>query len=261
MDWIKPFYTRKSEWVGPTGIFDRHRDRAASIERLHGPGKQRILELGAGAGGTAAALADLGHDVVAVELSPVRAQFARELARQPRQGTLTVLEADYFTVELEGRFDVVGHWDSFGMGSDDDQRRLLLRVAEVWLAPDGCMLLDVFNPFWWAHHAGEEYQHNASDMQTVEMPNLPLRQRRAFDPVGCRFIDTWWVEGDEEHAITQNVRCYTPADLRLLLEGTGLVIERMEIEGEVVDPVATMSQMARWREDVESYLVKLVRNG
>ena len=86
MDWIEPFYTKRSEWMGPTGIFPSHRARAASIERYSGAGKKRILELGAGAGGTAAAMADLGHSVTAVELSPLRASFARELAQERRQG-------------------------------------------------------------------------------------------------------------------------------------------------------------------------------
>ena len=70
MDWIEPFYTKRSAWMGPTGIFASHRARAASIERYSGAGKKRILELGAGAGGTAAALADLGHSVIDGVLNP-----------------------------------------------------------------------------------------------------------------------------------------------------------------------------------------------
>jgi protein-L-isoaspartate O-methyltransferase len=127
MDWAKRFYTRRSKWFGPTGIFPEHRARALEIERLCGRGRKRILELGAGTGGTAAAMADLGHEVVAIELSPVRAVFARELAAQGRT-SLTLLEADFYTVDVPSQFDVVCYWDGFGVGSDADQQRLLRRV-------------------------------------------------------------------------------------------------------------------------------------
>jgi len=56
MEWVKPFYSRWSVLLGPFGILVHHRARAASIRRLCGGGPKRILELGAGAGGAAAAL-------------------------------------------------------------------------------------------------------------------------------------------------------------------------------------------------------------
>ena len=144
MDWVESFYSTRSRWFGPTGIFAEHRARAADIKRLCGPGPKRILELGAGSGSTAAAMADLGHAVVAVELSPVRVSVARDLAKN--RPSVAVLEADFYSVDLQGSFDVVCYWDGFGMGSDDDQRRLLRRVRHEWLAPAGTMLLDVFSP-------------------------------------------------------------------------------------------------------------------
>ena len=33
-----------------------------------------------------------------------------------------------------------------------------------------------------------------------------------------------WRVGQEDGAVTQSLRCYSPADLRLLLEGTGLSV-------------------------------------
>jgi hypothetical protein len=33
-----------------------------------------------------------------------------------------------------------------------------------------------------------------------------------------------WRVGQEDDAVTQSLRCYSPADLRLLLEGTGLSV-------------------------------------
>lgn len=247
MAWIVPFYGYRGARMGPTGIFDSHRARAASIARLCGPGTKRVLELGAGAGGTAAAIADLGHEVVAIEVEPVRAGFVRELAGEPRPGSLRALEADYFVAEPGGRFDVVGHWDSFGMGSDADQRRLLRRIADVWLAPEGNVLLDVFNPLWWAAKHGQVTHHDWCAMS----------ERHEFDPIAMRFIDTWWADGDEAHALSQSVRCYSPADFALLLEGTGLRTLAMEVDGEPLDPMAGAAALAHWHDAVESYHVVL----
>jgi len=43
----------------------------------------------------------------------------------------------------------------------------------------------------------------------------------SFNADGCRMLDTY-VPDDGSESFTQSLRCYSPADLRLLLEGTGL---------------------------------------
>jgi hypothetical protein len=37
-----------------------------------------------------------------------------------------------------------------------------------------------------------------------------------------------WREGHEDEAVVQSLRCYSPADLRLVLEGTGLSLDDVE---------------------------------
>ncbi|HEY0604568.1 MAG TPA: class I SAM-dependent methyltransferase [Herpetosiphonaceae bacterium] len=251
MDWVKDFYTRKSEWFGPSGILDHHRARAATVERLTGPGPKRVLELGAGAGGSAAATADLGHSVTAIELSPLRVAYARELATIPRAGSLTILEADFFTVDLAGPFDVITYWNGFGIGSDADQRRLLQRIAAEWLAPDGCVLMDVFSPWQWARVAGNEERDEESG----------LMQRSDFDPLGCRFLDQWWSLEQPADVITQSIRCYSPADLLLLLQDTGLVVQRWEIDGAAFDPLGQPQNMTSPLWATWDYFVQLVPAG
>jgi hypothetical protein len=58
MDWALEFYTKQNQWSGvyEEPINDRHRLKAGWIAELTGPGKKRILELGAGGGQVAAAL-------------------------------------------------------------------------------------------------------------------------------------------------------------------------------------------------------------
>ncbi len=144
-EWVRDFYIQAGRWWGPE-INGLEKLRAAAIERLCGKGIKRILELDAGAGFTAALMADDGHHVVAVELSPIYAGYAREHLHTPRTGTLEIIEADFYSADLADHFDVVCYWDGFGVGSDADHRRLLQQIARKWLAPDGSVLMDVFSP-------------------------------------------------------------------------------------------------------------------
>ncbi|HEX5324971.1 MAG TPA: class I SAM-dependent methyltransferase [Capsulimonadaceae bacterium] len=257
LDWVKPYYTRAGDYWGPAGIGERDTKRVETARRLHPGNGNRMLELGAGAGETALAMANAGWDVVAVEFAPTRAAQARELAE--RAANLTVVEADFYIVDLNERFEIVCYWDGFGIGSDSDQRRLLKRIASDWLKPNGCAIVEIFSPWQWARVVGREQRLDRNH------PSHRYRQRRTaeFDPVNSCFIDTWTPiddttgEPDEGMAITQVIRCYSPADFLLLLEGTGLKAEYAEIDGE---PFELSSAGAASRHPIWqswSYLVRL----
>jgi len=254
--WVKDFYDQTSTWWGPNTDWASARSRAAALERLAGPGARRVLDLGAGPGGNAAAMADLGHDVTAVEFSD-RAVHARELAKAARKGSLTVVQDDFYTVRLEGRFDAVCCWEVFGLGSDADQRRLLSRISGEWLAPHGCVLMDVYNPARPARDAGKE-------QRLSPLPGVPgsveMIERCHFDPVHSRWTDEWQPVADPGAALAQTIRCYSPADLLLLLEGSGLALERIEVddrEATFDDRVANGGALL----DAWQYVVKLVPAG
>jgi SAM-dependent methyltransferase len=253
-EWIKEFYTQAGKWWGPE-INGLEKMRAAIIERLCGKGIKRILELGAGAGLTAALMADDGHHVIAVELSPIYANYAREHLKTPRTGILEVIEADFYTVELADRFDVVCYWDGFGVGSDADHRRLLRRIAQDWLAPGGSVLMDVFSPVKPARDANTTVLLDPLD----DVPeSVKMNRRCYFDPLNCRWIDEWEPVENPGKALAQTVRCYTPADFVLLLEGTNLRLKHLEIDGEALDfksdSIVTNGPLM----ETYSYLVQLV---
>ncbi|MFI6173119.1 class I SAM-dependent methyltransferase [Nocardia sp. NPDC051052] len=222
MDWVKVFFETAPMWWGPQTVQESDRERAASIARLAGGGVERVLELGAGSGTTAVVTADLGYSVVAVELSSVRARQARERAAEVDGRDLRIVEGDFYQVELDGQFDCVVYWNGFGIGSDAEQRTLLRRVSGEWLRPGGTMIVDVFSPWKWARVAGE-LDH---EEYVVDLANF-----NDYDPITSRFSDRWWPVDKESEALDQFGRCYTPADLLLLVEGTGLAVERMELDG------------------------------
>jgi len=184
---------------------------------------------------------------VGMQRSPLRAAFARDLAAEPRTGPMAVIEGDFYAEDIPGPFDVVGYWDGFGVGGDADQRRLLRRVASEWLGPGGSMLVDVYNPFAWARLAGQEHLDE----------EINAMQARDFDPAGCRFIDRWWPAGDESRPVAQSIRCYTPADFLLLVEGTGLAVRSLEVDGQRVDAMAGGRGMDGPLADALRYLAHL----
>ena len=222
MHWVETFYRRQHAWSaayrGP--INEAHRTRAAQIGAACGKARARVLERGGGGGKMAAATADAGHLVTVVELvdTLVAEIAARAVDRPNRQP----VHGDFYTLPLAGPFDVVSYWDGFGCGSDEDQQRLLRRIA-AWLAADGCALIDVFTPWYWAAVSGQE------------MALAGTRRRYGFDAAGCRLTDTWWPAGNEKEAVTQSLRCYSPADLRLLLRGTGLQLDALEPGGAMLN--------------------------
>jgi SAM-dependent methyltransferase len=241
--WIQPFYSLQSRWVGLGPAEDADIARLEAIHRHSGSGPHRILELGAGGGQAAFLAATVGHDVTAVELVPERAENARNLAKMAR--TLTVIEGSFYDIELEGSFDLIVYWDGFGVGDDEDQRLLLRRVRD-WLAPHGSALIDVYTPWFAAASVGRE----------MALPGA--RRRYDFEPEGNRWLDTWWPEDSPEQAVTQSLRCYAPADFRLLLEGTGL-----DLQG--VDPGAGPDGLGGWSQKTNlarcfSWLATLGRN-
>jgi SAM-dependent methyltransferase len=252
--WVRDFYIQAGKWWGAE-VSGLEQLRVAAVERLCGKGTKRILELGAGAGLTAALMADAGHDVVAVEFSSVYAGYAREHLKTPHAGTLEIVEADFYTVDLSGRFDVVCYWDGFGVESDADQRRLLRRIAQDWLAPDGSALIDVFSPI-------KPIRDANTVMQLDPLEGVPesvkMNRRCFFDPLYCRWIDEWEPVDAPENALAQTIRCYTPADFLLLLEGTGFTLKYLEVDGQALDFISAAVTTSGPLMEAYSYLVQLV---
>jgi SAM-dependent methyltransferase len=255
--WVKDFYEQTGIWWGMDPQGDEiHQQRCEIIGRLIGNSPMHILDLGSGPGATAAAMADLGHDVTGIEFSPMRAKFAKKLVDLPRKGKLQIVEDDFYTAELPHTYELITYWDGFGIGTDKDQRRLLKRISHEWLAPGGKVLMDVFNPVKCAQSAGTTRRlPPLKDVEgSVEMDNTWY-----FDPVSSRWTDEWKPVHEPEKAMAQTLRCYSPVDFQLLLEGTDLKVGHVEAAGQVVLSNNQINKIhplsGEW-----SYLVLLERN-
>jgi len=253
--WISDFYDQAHLWWGDDpqepGV---HLARVQMVEHLVGPGPLRILELGAGGGNTSAALADAGHDVTAVELSPNRAGLAKKLAALPHVGRMTVHQADFLTFQLEDRFDLVCCWETFGVGSDPDQRRLLRRISQEWLKPSGCALLEIYNPYKPAAETGKEVR---LDPLPGVSGSVEMIEKTHFDPLHNRWTDEWVPVEHPEQALAQTIRCYSLPEFQLLLEGSGLQMDHLEVDGSPLDFGSNRINPGGPLMDAWSYLVRL----
>jgi SAM-dependent methyltransferase len=109
-----------------------------------------VVELAAGSGRVAIAVARKGHHVIGVELSG--RMIARAVGRSARlpeatRGRLRWIEADMATVDFgEVRPSLVFiAFNSFWLLDDEGQDRCLARLRDA-LAPDGRLVLDLFPP-------------------------------------------------------------------------------------------------------------------
>jgi len=79
--------------------------------------------------------------------------------------------------------------------------------------------------------------------------------------VHCRWIDEWQPTAEPDKALAQTVRCYTPADLILLLEGTGLRLKRIEVDGQAVDFETNQIKTSGPMMEACPYLTQLIPEG
>ena len=103
------FYSRQDEWASiyQGDVRDHHRDNAALIRELAHKNAGRVLELGCGGGHNAAAAAEAGFTVVALDIVPSVLENARRLAAGFADERFVVLDGDFYTIDVPGAFDVV----------------------------------------------------------------------------------------------------------------------------------------------------------
>lgn len=254
MDRVRHHYAEQSRVFGRVGISKRHREIVRMLDRWCRdlPRCRRVLELGAGAGGVAAAMADLGHHVTAIEHNRPDLSLASELLDERRPGSLHVVGADFYEVEFRARFDFVFCWDGFGVGDDADQRRLLDRIGGEWLTEDGSAILDVFSPWNWQRRDGEIGTLVATD-------GGKWRRTIEFDAVRGRFRDHVSPEGGAGSELSQTIRVYTLQEFLMLVEGTRAEVAGFYLaDGSPVDPTEENAGTSRRLMESNGYLARLV---
>lgn len=110
------------------------------------------------------------------------------------------------------------------MGSDQDQRKLLKRIKKIWLQKGGIVILDVYHPFGSIKAAGTK---RILDRLENVPGSVAMTEYSYSDGIKNRWIDIWEPIDAKEDARMQSVRCYTPADLNLLIDGRGFTVQKI----------------------------------
>ncbi|MFD1336788.1 SAM-dependent methyltransferase [Oceanobacillus iheyensis] len=224
MEWVREFYEKQySLWeVNDTEALGYQQELLNKLKKYVPSSCEKILELGSGRGYFAVAAAKLGYEVTVIELAENAVQTIHQLAKQEGvQSKITIIHGDFYEAELTERYNMVCYWDGFGIGDDQEQQVLLKRIYH-WLKPGGTVLIDIYTPWYWAKVSGKTMQIEKG-----------LFRKYDFDAINCRMIDSWWKEDKKTEKVTQSLRCYSPADLELLISDIPFNITHCEPGGEM----------------------------
>lgn len=176
----------------------------------------QVLDLACGTARHCQALAQRGISTWGLDLSPALLSLARK--RACLAGRL--VQADMRLLPFRRSFDaVLSLFTSFGYFSEEKEHlRVLKEVARV-IKPGGLFVLDHI------HRPALERTLIAQDER--KGPNFVLRQERAID--GNRVkkrVTVEWKDG-RTRSLEENVRIFSPAELRDLLRAAGFCDTRL----------------------------------
>ena len=92
--------------------------------------------------------------------------------------------------------------------------------------------MDVYHPCGPIKAAG---QKRILDRLENVPGSVDMTESSYYDGIKNRWIDIWEPVNDKESARVQSIRCYSPADLLLLLDGTGLTVQKIVYRGQEID--------------------------
>ena len=160
-------------------------------------------------GQTACLLSKSGFQVTMIEIQKESVDHARELMKRHHTEWI-VKQGDFYNIKLKEKFDIITYFDSFGIGSDTDQIRLLCRINE-WLSKDGTALIEIGNKTFW-----REIAHGKSF-------NLgPAIRTYDYDFDRDILLDTWTLNAPGRERNIQKLRCYLAEEIDILLSKSGL---------------------------------------
>jgi SAM-dependent methyltransferase len=201
-----------------------HRDLAAARREAAFLAKRgvrgRVLDLGCGFGRHALALAELGCEVVGLDLSRELLLVARELPGYERflQGRLVRGRAERAPFRA-GAFDsVVVLFSSFGYLGEEGDRRVMDEIARL-TRPGGLAVLDLMNPDHVRSHLVAESARRG--------PGFELCERRALIEEGRRVVKEveLQLDGGAVRRWREDVRLYSLDEIARLFRASGLFLE------------------------------------
>ncbi len=183
------------------------------VRELKLEGSMRILDLACGFGRHANRLAELGHQVTGVDITPAFLEMARQDAA--RRGVhVEYVQGDMRNITYRQEFDrVLSMFTSFGYFGDDDNFKVLKNVARA-LKPGGLFCLDTMNR--------DRLVRQFLPCAVTEKERDLMIERNEFDPVTGRIYNRRIIirHGRRKDA-PFSVRLYTATEMAYLLKEAG----------------------------------------
>jgi len=215
-DWYRTFFA-DGFWAVADVEYSPERTEAEveyleAVLRELAPGP-RLADLGCGKGRHAVALAERGFDVTAIDV-------AEELLGEAP--SVTWIAHDLLSARPWplGRVDAAILVQSFGWGSDADQRRLLARVRRH-LEPGGLLVLDVSN--------AAAIIRNLAPHAEAELPSGTVALDRSYDVGTGRSVGSITLDG---HRREHSIRLYHCDQVEALLRESGFEVIRADADFE-----------------------------
>ena len=188
-------------------------------------GGERILDLGCGYGRHALALAELGYDVVGVDITPEYIYEAKARAASRRLDA-TFICSNILDIHFDTEFDVVLNLcdGAIGYCESDDDNEMMFEIIANALVPDGNHLLQVLN----RNHAEKYFPRRDWDYGKEAISMVEFR----WDPDRLRMLYSeklaYWgrVLDRCENVLNTSVRLYSISELRDILNSVGMRVVR-----------------------------------
>lgn len=197
------------------GAEDEVRQLLELVQTDHGP----VLDLGAGPGRHALALARSGYPVTAVDTS---AALLDQLRQSAGDLEIETVQADMREFVRESAYDLVlVMWTSFGYFEDEADHERVLDNIRASLRPGGRLVLDL---------VGLEYLcHNLEPVHLTEYDDGRMLVERPVLVDEMRRIENDWllIDGDRVDRASFSHRVWSAGEITRLLAERDFAIERV----------------------------------
>lgn len=239
--WVHEFFVGKGDlflrWF--TLLEERGRKQAEGIAKiLHRYGARKVLDLCCGVGRIAIPLAELGFEVVGVDISSLYVQEARKKASERGVATRTkfmvgdVRKLSQHVSEYASFDAILSVWTSIGYFEEADDLEIFKQAREV-TRKGGILII--------ADTACKEsfLTREFREEDIMELEDLVAISKSSYDPLTSRLRTRWRYyrkRGKDLEFVAEveyNVRIYGINEVAKMLEETGW--EVLELYGDIVE--------------------------
>ena len=221
MEWWEDIYNRQIYF----DLYEQEDTQLAEqqvqqvLALLHLQSGASILNLCCGYGRHSIKLAQRGFKVTGVDISAKQIQHAREVAQNAR-AQVDFQVADARKLNFQEIFDVVlNMFISLGFFKDDHENRQVLQGVFRALKPGGRLFID----FWNREKEIRHFQPTACE----KIREIIVLKEWQFDALAGRlnWTNTAIFPDGKRESWDHSIRAYTVAELKALIEETGLKVE------------------------------------